>query len=73
VACISAFPLQALSSKPPEPEYFIPGQSVWRSNWLALKGNMWYAAATAITYMCNYAVFPAFIAYVMPSEELGSW
>jgi hypothetical protein len=65
--------LQDASSKPAAPKYFAPGQSVWRSNWLLLKGNVWYVAATVLTYVCNYTVFPAFITYVAPSPALGSW
>jgi hypothetical protein len=65
--------LQDLSSKPAAAKYFAPGQSVWCSNWLLLKGNVWYVAATILTYACNYTVFPAFITYVVPSPALGTW
>lgn len=67
------FLLQDLGSKPVAPQYFAPGQSVWRSNWLLLKGNVWYVAATVLTYVCNYTVFPGFITYVVPFPALGSW
>jgi hypothetical protein len=65
--------LQDQSSKPATAKYFVAGQLVWRSNWLMLKDNAWYVAATLLTYACNYTVFPAFITYVVPSPALGSW
>jgi hypothetical protein len=62
-----------MSSKPAAAKYLAPGQSVWRSNWLLVKGNVWYAAATILTHTCNYTVFPAFISFVVPYPALGSW
>eukprot|EP00775_Hariotina_reticulata_P005029 gene5029-5271_t len=64
---------RVMSLAPAVPKYFTEGQSVWRSNFLALTDNAQYMLATAITYICDYGCVPGIIAYVAPAPALGTW